>query len=463
MEYLEAKRLGKWIDNLQGPACVRFYRRQIGRGACASGASNDTCLQSLPQERVPPDPYRLSACIVKIGNWPECAVDSGKPPATSVVAFVPGVGASHTMWLSLVELLSERCNGNRTSVGRTLVCLIDNRGTGGSELYPPPAPICRCVRARERKANLSLWTAQALADDARYVLEQVLGATKALDSTHANTSIRLFLVGHSLGSAILCHLLLTSPPLEVSGIMFLSMHQGRFRDWFPPSARAVRASVRYWLWWIRAATISTTALQNERKRLRLLTQRAAIDLSLHFSDAFLASPLEPAAQRSLLHAPRTDPSAGELHHIRRSAETATATASALPKTRYSRPIRRHEWYLFNYTAESLERFRAWDEIADVRHSSGRNADPLNAYGSLGQLHAVQVYRLTRADLERLRVRIPEKAMLLYGRDDPLTRPRACRAFAEALGIPAIELTGAHLITEESKIPLAQFLLDLVRA
>ncbi|KAK4529766.1 hypothetical protein CCYA_CCYA02G0623 [Cyanidiococcus yangmingshanensis] len=445
-----------WVSALQGPACVSFYRSKRGHDerlpSDDAGERSGTLLIARVA-KPSPDDYRLVACMVKLGDWDDRDGSSPSMGPITVLGCIPGVGAAHAMWFPLLNELAGHCAAANGVRGCYLACLIDNRGCGGSDAYPS-RPTCQCRSTATRRRYRHWWTVDALASDAWDVLEHVIATLRDSEKVNADTPIRIILLGHSLGTAVVCRMLLLQSRrrqrMPISGVLLMSMHRGWLRDWVPPSIRALKASVQYFWWYLRVSASSSSVLKDPKELLPLLSKRASIDLSLHLSDRFLAEWLDLSTMNQLMHLMPTSADSAWLTTSAEAGAVDKAGASRDSVGPHTRRLRRHEWFLRQYTADSYQMFRAWNQALHDSRTSRKLVDLFNLPGTLGQLHAIGQYRLTRQDLVQLRRQIPHRTILVYGRKDPVTLPRGCRALAHALGITAVELPGAHLITEESK-------------
>jgi hypothetical protein len=450
-----------WFQELQGPTCVAFYRPKLVHD---NHPEEELGLRTPPTfsvARPSPAHYRLVVCIAKLGDWSLKGGRIGCSEPMTVLCLIPGVGATHTMWFPVLGALNRQLAASKAPRGRWVACLIDNRGSGGSDGYPPMPAGCWRSTATKRQYR-KWWSVDALANDAWVVLENLIALFRAQERVSEEVALRIVLAGHSLGSAVVCRMLLGGRrQLAVSGVLFMSMHRGWRRDWFPPSLRALGASIRYLWWYLHVSAFSLLSPTDQKRLVALLGRRASIDLSLHLSDRFLTERLDPRPPDQT-----TDliyPAAVANEEAAQVDESAAADAVERQNQIQSRSsvLRRYHWFHQQYVTDAYKQLPSWKTKVDDLHSSVKLAEFLSLSGTLGQLHAARRYRLTRSDLARLREQVPPMTMLVYGQADPLTLPRSCRAFAHALNIPAIELPGAHLITEESKLQLARFMLLLL--
>ena len=445
MSAARSERASSWeIEWEEGPVCRPIWVQIDNKHRSVRCEAGHEWAGRSAAERHQRGAYRLTCTLQRLNNW-QAVDESGNAVMTALVVLVPGLASSHGMWSDLLRSLREEM---KKHVGRRhnwLACSVDNRGTGGSDAFPAKRNTPRGKATGRYYDSATHWSVHRLAEDAWLVADAVIGAevhaasapTTPNDIQHHHSPriprcappLPIILVGHSLGSAIVCRMLLQRPHWA-AGVCLLSMNRGWLRDWLPPRWKMIRAALRF-LWWrlrdafLRRAEHGDVAAE---RRYRRLVARAQLDLELHFTAPYLNEHIEAREER--------------MPPMLSSAPQHRASPAAL------RRIPRRAVLLRQYVTEA---------------SSSTPATPSTEWdGFAGQLQAIRSHTLTPAELDYLRTIMPAASWMLFGADDAVTPRHGCRALARALHIPSVEVAAAHMVADEAQSSVVMLLHTTMR-
>eukprot|EP00166_Cyanidium_caldarium_P000996 ctg_1452.g344 len=440
MSAARSGRASSWgVEPEEGPVCRPIWVQIDNKHKSVRCEAGHEWAWRSAAERHHRGAYRLTCALQRLNNW-EVVDESGNAVMTALVVLVPGLASSHGMWSDLLRSLREEMEKHGGRRQNWLACSVDNRGTGGSDAFPAKRNTPRGKATGRYCDSATHWSVHRLAEDAWLVADAVIEAEVHAASTSTTPNdiqhhrsphiprcaplLPIILVGHSLGSAIVCRMLLQRPHWA-AGVCLLSMNRGWLRDWLPPRWKMIWAALCF-LWWRLRDAFSRGAADGDvaaERRYRRLVARAQLDLKLHFTGPYLDEYIEARRERI------PPMSSSALQH-----RSSPAALTLIP---------RRTLLLRQYVTEA---------------SSSTPASPSTEWdGFAGQLQAIRSHTLTRAELEYLRTIMPVASWILFGADDAVTPHHGCRALARALHIPSVEVTAAHMVADEAQSSVVMLL------